>query len=92
MKTVQVTKQVFEYIVSQIGATVTGVDVGRTHGINEYTRNGKYVGCHSWCGSFASGEHCYEIAKYLNDAYTPKLQKSVCGNGCSCDTMCIEAL
>jgi uncharacterized membrane-anchored protein len=69
MKMKQLDELSFYTIVGKCGAELTGVDVGRTHGINCYTRNGKHVGVHSWTGSGATRENYYEIATYLWEAY-----------------------
>jgi hypothetical protein len=69
MNTTNVSELTFYTIIGRSGAELTGVDVGRTHGINCYTRNGKYCGVHSWSGSGAAKENYYEIATYLYEAY-----------------------
>lgn len=72
MNTIEIDELTFFTIIGKIEAELTGVDVGRTHGIHQYTRNGKYVGVHSWCGSGSTRENHFEIASYLLDAYTHK--------------------
>lgn len=69
MNTTQTDEILFYTIIGKSGAELTGVDVGRTHGIHSYTRNGKYVGVHSWCGSGVMRENRFEIASYLYEAY-----------------------
>lgn len=69
MNTTNTDELTFYIIIGRSGAELTGVDVGRTHGIHQYTRNGKYVGVHSWCGSGVLRENRFEIASYLYDAY-----------------------
>jgi hypothetical protein len=69
MNTTKVNETTFHTIIERSGAGCVGVDVGRTHGIHSYSRNGKYVGVHSWSGSGATRENYYEIATYLYEAY-----------------------
>ncbi len=69
MNTTQTDEILFYTIIGKSGAELTGVDVGRTHGIHSYTRNGRYVGVHSWCGSGVMRENHFEIASYLYEAY-----------------------
>ena len=69
MNTTKVNETTFYTIIGRSGAELTGVDVGRTHGIHSYTRNGKYCGVHSWSGSGATRENYFEIATYLYEAY-----------------------
>jgi len=69
VNTVDIPEVLFYTIIGRCGAQLTGVDVGRTHGIHSYTRNGKYCGVHSWSGSGAARENYYEIATYLYEAY-----------------------
>lgn len=70
MNTTQTDELTFHTIIGKSGAELTGVDVGRTHGIHSYTRNGVYVGVHSWTGSGVMRESYFEIASYLLEAYT----------------------
>jgi len=69
MNTTNVTELTFYTIIGRAGAELTGVDVGRSHGIHSYTRNGKSVGVHSWSGSGAARENYFEIATYLYEVY-----------------------
>jgi hypothetical protein len=69
MKMKSVDELTFYTIIGKIEAELTGVDVGRTHGIHCYTREGKEVGNLSWTGSGATRESHYEIANYLWEAY-----------------------
>ena len=69
MKMQQTDELTFKSVIDKSGAELTGIDVGRTHGINQYTRNGRYVGVHSWTGSGATRENYFEIASYLWEAY-----------------------
>lgn len=81
MKCIYVDEHDFKLIINKSGAELTGSDVGNTHAINFYTRNGKGVGTSRWV---LTGEGCgksrvwsYEVAKYLYDAYatTPEALK-----------------
>lgn len=69
MNTTQTNELIFYVIIGKCGAELTGIDVGRTHGIHCYTRNGKSVGTHCWTGSGAARKNYYEIATYLWEAY-----------------------
>lgn len=69
MNTIQTNELTFHSIIAKSGAVLTGIDVGRTHGIHCYTRNGRDVGTHSWTGSGAARENYFEIATYLWEAY-----------------------
>ena len=69
MNTTQTDELTFYTIIGKIEAELTGIDVGRTHGLHCYTRNGKSVGTHSWTVSGAARENYYEIASYLWEAY-----------------------
>ncbi len=71
MKMKSVDELTFYTIIGKCGAELTGVDVGRTHGIHCYTRKygSREVGCHSWTGSGATRENHYSIANYLLEAY-----------------------
>ena len=69
MNFTQTDELTFLTIIGKCEAELTGVDVGRTHGIHSYSRNGKTCGLHSWTGSGATRENYYEIANYLWEAY-----------------------
>ncbi len=69
MKTSQTNELTFYTIIGKIEAELTGVDVGRSHGIHCYTRKGRHVGTHSWTGSGALRENHYELASYLIETY-----------------------
>ena len=69
VKMKQLDELTFYTIIGKCEAYLTGIDVGRTHGIHCYTRNGKSVGTHSWTGSGAMRENYYEIANFLWEAY-----------------------
>lgn len=69
LNTTQTNELTFHSIIGKCGAELTGIDVGRTHGLQCYTMNGRYVGTHSWTGSGAARENYFEIATYLWEAY-----------------------
>lgn len=71
MNTTQIDEVLFYTIIGKSEAELTGVDVGRTHGMHQYTRHygTRWVGTHSWCGSGVVREDRFEIASYLYEAY-----------------------
>ena len=71
MKMKTVDELSFYTIIGKCGADLTGVDVGRTHGIHYYTRKygSREVGNHTWTGSGSMRKNYYEIASYLWEAY-----------------------
>lgn len=69
MKMKQVTEQEFDFIIDKIGAQLVGQDVGRTHGIFSYERNGKFVASSSFYRTDSGRVWTYEIANYLYEAH-----------------------
>lgn len=59
----------FYTIIGKCEASLTGIDVGRTHGIHRYTLNGKDIGRLYWTGSGSGRENYFEIADYLWEVY-----------------------
>lgn len=75
MKYKECTQQEFEQVVNSLeeGSYTIGSDVGRTHGIVCYQRNGKFIGSKRWVWSDGLNGNVrvftYEIANYLYEAY-----------------------
>lgn len=71
MKFKQCTRQEFEKVISSLeeDSYTIGNDVGRTHGITCYQRNGKVIGSSRWIKEGNVGVFTYEIANYLYEAY-----------------------
>lgn len=59
----------FNTLINKIGAVQTGEDVGRTHGIFVWSRNGKWVATSYWNIEEGIRTFSYEIADYLYQAY-----------------------
>ena len=71
MKMKEVTPQEFEKVISSLeeDSYTIGSDVGRTHGIICYQRNGRVIGSSRWILSENVRVWTYEIANYLYEAY-----------------------
>ena len=71
MKMKECTKEQFEQIINSLGedSYTIGSDVGRTHGIICYQRNGKFIGSSRWILDGNVRMWTYEIANYLFEAY-----------------------
>lgn len=72
MKMVECTKEQFEKVISSLeeDSYTAGSDVGRTHGITCYQRNGKFIGSSRWILNANVRVFTYEIANYLLEAYS----------------------
>lgn len=71
MKYKECTQQEFEKVINSLeeDSYTVGNDVGRTHGINCYQRNGKFIGSSRWILNGNVRVWTYEIANYLYEAY-----------------------
>lgn len=72
MNYIECTQQEFEKVISSLeeDSYTIGHDVGRTHGLVCYQRNGKVIGTERWIlDSLNQRVFTYEIAKYLKEAY-----------------------
>ena len=71
MKYKECTKEQFEQIINSLeeGSYTIGSDVGRTHGIICYQRNGKHIGSSRWILDGNVRVWTCEIANYLFEAY-----------------------
>lgn len=71
MKFKECTQQEFEKVISSLeeDSYTVGNDVGRTHGITCYQRNGKFIGSSRWILNDNVRVWTYEIANYLYEAY-----------------------
>lgn len=74
MKFKQCTQQEFEKVISSLekDSYTVGNDVGRTHGITCYQRNGKVIGSSRWIKDGNVRVFTYEVAEYLYKAYCNK--------------------
>ena len=75
MKFKECTQQEFEKVISSLeeDSYTVGNDVGRTHGITCYQRNGRVIGSSRWILSYGQDDNVrvfiYEVANYLYEAY-----------------------
>lgn len=71
MKMKECTRQDFEKVISNLeeDSYTVGNDVGRTHGITCYQRNGRVIGSSRWIKDDNVRVFTYEIANYLYEAY-----------------------
>lgn len=71
MKMKECTRQEFEKVISSLeeDSYTIGNDVGRTHGITCYQRNGKVIGSSRWIKDDNVRVFTYEVAEYLYNAY-----------------------
>lgn len=73
MKMKECTRQEFEKVINNLeeGSYTIGNDVGRTHGITCYQRNGRVIGSSRWVLDHKIQDRVwkYEIANYLYEAY-----------------------
>ncbi len=72
MNYIECTQQEFEKVINSLeeGSYIIGHDIGRTHGLICYQRNGKVIGTERWIlDSLNQRVFTYEIAKYLKEAY-----------------------
>lgn len=71
MKFKEVTQQEFEKVISSLeeDSYTVGNDVGRTHGIVCYQRNGRVIGSSRWIKDDNVRVFTYEVAQYLWEAY-----------------------
>lgn len=71
MKMKECTQQDFEKVISSLeeDSYTIGNDVGRTHGITCYQRNGRVIGSSSWIKDDNVRVFTYEVAQYLWEAY-----------------------
>ena len=67
MKFKEVTQQEFEKVISSLeeDSYTVGNDVGRTHGIVCYQRNGRVIGSSRWIKDDNVRVFTYEVAQYL---------------------------
>ncbi len=70
MKFKEVTQQEFEKVISSLeeDSYTVGNDVGRTHGITCYQRNGRVIGSSRWIKDDNVRVFTYEIANYLYES------------------------
>lgn len=71
MNMTECTKEQFEKVISSLdeNSYTVGHDVGRTHGIACYQRNGKSIGSSRWILKGNVRAFTYEVANYLFQAY-----------------------
>ncbi|RYY51321.1 MAG: hypothetical protein EOO06_00910 [Chitinophagaceae bacterium] len=71
MKFKECTKEEFERVINSLeeDSYTIGNDVGRTHGIVCYQRNGKFIGSERWVIEGNVRVFTYEVANYLFEAY-----------------------
>lgn len=71
MKFKECTQQEFEKVISSLekDSYTVGNDVGRTHGITCYQRNGRVIGSSRWIKDDNVRVFTYEVANYLYEAY-----------------------
>lgn len=71
MKMKECTQQEFEKVISSLeeDSYTIGNDVGRTHGIICYQRNGRVIGSSRWIKEDNVRVFTYEVANYLYEAY-----------------------
>lgn len=71
MKMLECTKEQFDKVINSLqeDSYTIGHDVGRTHGIACYQRNGKSIGSSRWVLNGNVRAFTYEIANYLFQAY-----------------------
>ena len=71
MKFKECTQQEFEKVINSLeeDSYTVGNDVGRTHGITCYQRNGKVIGSSRWIKEGNVRVFTYEVANYLYEAY-----------------------
>lgn len=76
MKMTECTQQQFEKVINSLeeDSYTIGNDVGRTHGIVCYQRNGKFIGSERWILSDGLNGNVrvftYEVVNYLFEAYS----------------------
>jgi len=71
MKFKEVTQQEFEKVINSLeeDSYTIGNDVGRTHGITCYQRNGKVIGSSRWIKEANVRVFTYEVENYLYETY-----------------------
>lgn len=71
MKMKECTQQEFEKVIGSLeeDSYTIGNDVGRTHGIVCYQRNGRVIGSSRWIKDDNVRVFTYEVAQYLWEAY-----------------------
>lgn len=69
MKMRTVTHNQFWHILEITDAKLEGKDIGSTHGIITYTRQGKIVGVSSWYKDSDEKIWTHQVANYLAEAY-----------------------
>lgn len=71
MKMKECTQEEFEKVINSLekDSYTIGSDVGRTHGITYYERNGKFIGSERWIRNDNVRVFTYEVANYLYEAY-----------------------
>lgn len=71
MKFKECTQQEFEKVINCLeeDSYTVGNNVGRTHGITCYQRNGRVIGSSYWIREDNVRVFTYEIANYLYEAY-----------------------
>lgn len=71
MKMTECTQQQFEKVINSLeeDSYTIGNDVGRTHGIVCYQRNGRVIGSERWILNDSIRVFTYEVANYLYEAY-----------------------
>lgn len=71
MKMKECTQQEFEKVIGSLeeDSYTIGNDVGRTHGIVCYQRNGRVIASEHWIKDDNVRVFTYEVANYLYEAY-----------------------
>lgn len=65
-----VNAEMFDEVMSKIGAEVSSRDVGRTHGVLTYSRHyNRHVGTSSFLVENGKTTWIYQIANYLYESY-----------------------
>lgn len=71
MRFKECTQQEFEKVINSLeeDSYTASNDVGRTHGITCYQRNGRVIGSSRWIKDDNVRVFTYEVANYLYEAY-----------------------